>query len=64
MGEAEKGQTGGGQWQVRALLIGERGRLPTRAPVCIVTEEGTHWMNAFGIFCLDLDPDHCKRFIP
>jgi hypothetical protein len=35
-----------------------------RAPVCTATEEGTHWTNVFGIFCLDSDPDHCRRFVP
>ena len=63
-GGGREGSDRKGQWQVRALLIGGRGRLPARAPVCTATEEGTHWTNVFGIFCLDSDPDHCRRFVP
>jgi hypothetical protein len=63
-GGGREGSDRRGQWQVRALLIGGRGRLPARARVCPATEEGTHWTNVFGIFCLDSDPDHCRRFVP
>jgi hypothetical protein len=49
---------------VLAAAIGGHGRLPARAPVCTATEEGTHWTNVFGIFCLDSGPDHCRRFVP
>jgi hypothetical protein len=24
----------------------------------------THWMSVFGIFCLDSDPNHCRRYVP
>jgi hypothetical protein len=62
----EEGSRAGGLpfKEALAAAIGGRGRQCCRAPICTATEEGTHWTNVFGIFCLDSDPDHCRRFVP
>jgi hypothetical protein len=35
-----------------------------RAPVCTETERSTHWMDVFGIFCLESDLGCCTKYLP
>jgi hypothetical protein len=50
------------RWQP---LVGAGGMLQSSGmSVCLQVMVGRLWTPSFGIFCLDSDPNHCRRFVP
>jgi hypothetical protein len=64
MGEAEKGQTEGGNGRCDlCTLVGVGGCLPEL--VFLMDEVmNIQWAAVFGVFCLDSDLGQCRRYVP
>jgi hypothetical protein len=50
--------------QTQALCIGGRGWLPGTAVFLMDEATNTQWTAVFGVFYLESDPDHCRRYVP